>query len=241
MFWIEHRKSEVLAKHEAPKVEVASDKPKQASPETTLTGAKEETHDPPPLSKTPSSAKTPHKFQSDKDSRSSPQIGPIAGDSNVVGNTVKGDQNVLGNGNQVTFGIYPPRQIDEDIKKDAIPWLRELPAKVRIIYVQNDSEAYGYAQKIQFLLKSAGWDVDDPSGAMIFSNPPVYGVAVAYKGDTLTPNQRVMPDLGKAWGRLVRVVIVAQGGGDVYVNPSPSIDEQSIAITVYSSPKSKPQ
>jgi hypothetical protein len=160
----------------------------------------------------------------------------------VVGNVVNGSQNIVGNNDQINIGLIPSRHISPEWAVEGAKFLTSYSAKVHITYSQNDGEAYNYAMEIASMLKAAGWsDVGDPSGAMVFSSVPLYGVKISYLGDSLPPNSLIHLDMNKAWGRLAAVLYTVQGKNDLDLDPKPGRNEGDINITVFTNPKAKTQ
>jgi hypothetical protein len=167
------------------------------------------------------------------------------GDSNVTGNVVTGNQNILGNNNQLNIGKYQSRKLATDNLAEIEKYLAETPTKAVVQYVQGDGEPAEYAQQIVDMLRAAKWDVEGPSGVMIFtaSGGPEYGVTIRYVGEKVqTPGEMVNVTDATPWGRFMLAMQHIRGDGDIVLaDPEPKWTPGEVMILVNSSPLSKPQ
>jgi hypothetical protein len=142
----------------------------------------------------------------------------------------------------ISVGLYPPRHVSSDWIAQGIPYLSVYPAKALVLYPSTDGDAFTYAKEIADLLRTAGWTVDGPNGAMIVSNGgPEYGISITYKGEKTAPGQQVKLVTDSSSGRLLNFLLALQNKSDVYADPEPGVDEGHMTVTVNGNPKSRPQ
>jgi len=163
-----------------------------------------------------------------------------------VGDITQGPGSILqygGVGNQATI-INPPSPT-RNLSPEQVAFLKNVlsgySTQFEIKYDQGTNEAYQFSSQVAAALKAAGWTENGGlTGLLVLTesgSPPQTGVVVSYLGERVPPGTRVPNDLSKPWGRLVGA-LVQMFPGEIYVNPLPDIEPDSIRIVVYRNPKS---
>lgn len=94
---------------------------------------------------------------------------------------------------------YKNRTVDDATAGKLADYLRSLgTARVVVSCVPNDVEAYGYANRIVEILRSAGWDALGPETTTVNGDTPAMDIAFYVRGD---PGQQVARALIEAFRR----------------------------------------
>ncbi|MBZ5688817.1 MAG: hypothetical protein LAP86_27725 [Acidobacteriia bacterium] len=139
---------------------------------------------------------------------------------------------------------HEQRQLPIDQLEAVKQLLSAHPAKIRIFYSQNDSEAYQLAKQISEILVGSGWTLTEPvTGVLSFVEggaPPLYGMSLAYRGDKPErPGAQVHIDPSTPVGVLTNVLMHFFRDGFV-VDPAPTNSDEFLQLIVFPNPKSKP-
>jgi hypothetical protein len=176
-----------------------------------------------------------------------PQVKGGDHNSPAVGTITQGPGSIAqigGQGNQATIigTIEPaPRMLTPFDAKNLSDAVRSHPSRVLVLYTMNDGEAYKFAQQIADALVGGGWTLKEPvSAAMMLreGGGPLYGMMLAYKGDSVPPGQRVVLNMSAAWGNLTNQ-LYKDFPDDFVVQPVPSSEDDLIVLSVYTNPKAR--
>jgi hypothetical protein len=94
--------------------------------------------------------------------------------------------------NTVNINQRPPaRRIALERRAEIVAILARTPAKVKILAIMNNAEAFQFAQDWYDVFRDAGWTMTDKV-VTVFEvvGQPDRGILVKYHGDTLGPGQR---------------------------------------------------
>lgn len=185
----------------------------------------------------------------------------VAGNGNVVGNNNQTNTStngpavasitqgpgsiaqVGGVGNQATIiGVVPPkpRKLSEEQVSALTTAATGHPAKILILYIQHDEEAYQLGKQIGDALTAAGWTLKQPpTEAMVFGEggAPLRGMLVTWPGEAVPPGDRVHLDSSTSWGTL-SLELMHAFPEEFHVNPAPRHEEDFITLTIYINPQS---
>jgi hypothetical protein len=171
-----------------------------------------------------------------------------SGDNSAVGSITQGPGSAFSINQQggitagTIIGEAPPpwRKLSEKDAANLTLVAAQHPAKILILYIQRDEEAYHLAKQIGDALVAAGWRLHQPvTEAMMFSEGggPLYGMEVDYRGDEVPAGSRVHLDLttpsGVSTSELFRLF-----PEDFAAHPSPKAGDE-IVLSVRTNPKSK--
>lgn len=83
-----------------------------------------------------------------------------------------------------------PRRIPPDKRAEIVAILRGSPAKIRVLAIQHNAEAYQFAQDWYDSFKAAGWTMmDDMVRVFEFVGRPEPGIQFNFRGATIPPGR----------------------------------------------------
>jgi len=82
----------------------------------------------------------------------------------------------------------PPRRIPPDKRAEIVAILKRRPAKISVSAIQNNDEAYQFAQDWYDAFKAAGWTMmDDKVRVFMIVGRPGRGILIRLHGETVPP------------------------------------------------------
>ena len=116
--------------------------------------------------------------------------------------------------------------------------LARVPAKVSILTIMNNAEAFQFAQDWYDVFRDAGWTMTDKVvRVLMVMGQPSRGIMVNYHGDTLGPGQQARFGEGTAAAAIIRGFLALGIMDNVHGQRYPDMPENEFNFEVFEQPE----
>ena len=141
--------------------------------------------------------------------------------------------------NTVNINQRPPaRRIASERRAEIVAILARVPAKVSILTIMNNAEAFQFAQDWYDVFRDAGWTMTDKVvRVLMVMGQPSRGIMVNYHGETLPPGGHATLSMNSPAGAIWQSLVALKISDSVHGQGYPDMPDGEFAFEVFEQPE----